>query len=62
MYGPRHTAHQGLERLFKSRGRLESPKALREATRSELAVMVETDHGMITREARSQGKQTGSRG
>lgn len=41
---------------------MESPKALREATRSELAVMVETDHGMIEREARSQGKQTDARG
>lgn len=39
---------------------MESPKALREATRSELAVMVETVHGMTEREVRSQGKQTGS--
>ena len=42
-------------------GQMESPRALKEATRSELAVMVETDHGMIKREARSQGKQTDSR-
>lgn len=41
-------------------GQMESPKALREATRSELAVMVETVHGMTEREVRSQGKQTGS--
>lgn len=40
-------------------GQMESPKALREATRSELAEMAETDHGMIEREVRSQGKQTG---
>ena len=42
-------------------GQMESPRPLKDATRSELAVMVETDHGMIEREARSQGKQTGSR-
>lgn len=31
-------------------GQMESTRALKEATRSELAVMVETDHGMIERD------------